>query len=63
MIGWNKGIHLHMHDKQHIMVQYVDTTLFTLSREEELIRNLVSLLQKFCIALKLNINWMKSCRY
>lgn len=56
MIGWNKGIHLHMHNKQHIMVQYVDTTLFTLNREEELIRNLVSLLQTFCIALKLNIN-------
>jgi hypothetical protein len=58
--GRIKGIELPFRNRQQIIAQYADDTLFTLKSEEEPMRNLIYLLETFCAASGLVLNWSKS---
>jgi hypothetical protein len=58
--GWVKGIKLPIGDRQQIIAQYADDTSFTLLGEEEPVRNLIYMLDTFCLAPGLVLNWHKS---
>jgi hypothetical protein len=47
-------------NSQQIIVQYADDTSFTLKGEEESVRNLIYVLETFCAASSLVLNWGKS---
>jgi hypothetical protein len=61
--GHVKGIELPCGNRQQIIAQYADDTSFTLRGEEESVRNLIYLLETFCAASGLVLNWRKSCGY
>ena len=58
-----QGISLPFEGRQQIIVQYADDTSFTLFRDKEKVRCLVYLLEMFCLATGLVLNWMKSSGY
>lgn len=58
--GRIKGISLPFEHRQQILAQYADDTSFTLLGEEESVRSLIYLLETFCLASGLVINWHKS---
>lgn len=58
-----KGILLPENERQQTLAQYADDTSFTLYGEEETIKNLIGLLDMFCEATGLLINWTKSLGY
>jgi hypothetical protein len=58
--GRIKGIRLLIGDRQQIVAQYADDTSFVLLGEEEPVRNLIYILETFCLALGLVLNWQKS---
>lgn len=58
-----KGISLPVENRQQVLAQYVDNTLFTLLGEEESVRNLIYFLETFCGASGLVLNWQKSYGY
>ena len=49
--------------RQQIIAQYTDDTSFTLLGDEEKVRNLIYLLETFCLASGLVLNWTKSNGY
>lgn len=58
-----KGIRLPGNELQQTLAQYADDTSFTLLGEELPVRNMISLLDVFCRATGLLINWTKSSGY
>jgi hypothetical protein len=61
--GRVKGIELPFSNRQQIIAQYVHNTSFTLRGEEESVRNLIYLLETFCAASGLVLNWRKLSGY
>ena len=61
--GRVQGICLPFEGRQQIIAQYADDTSFTLLGDEEKVRYLVYLLETFCLATGLVLNWSKSCGY
>jgi hypothetical protein len=61
--GRIKGIELPFGNRQQIITQYADDTSFTLKGEEEPVKNLIYLLDTFCAASGLVLNWRKSSGY
>lgn len=61
-LGLVKGIVLPF-GKQQVLLHYADDTSFTLRGEQESVNHLVSLLQTFCAASGLELNWAKSRAY
>jgi hypothetical protein len=59
--GRLKGIELPFRNRQQIIAQYAVDTSFTLKGEEEPVRNLIYMLEMFCAASGLLLNWNKSC--
>jgi hypothetical protein len=55
--GRVKGIELPFRNRQQIIAQYANDTSFTLTGEEEPVRNLIYLLETFCAASGLVLNW------
>jgi exonuclease III len=58
--GRVKGIELPFGNRQQIIAQYADDTSFTLRGEKEPVRNLIYILETFCAASGLVLNWGKS---
>ena len=61
--GRVQGISLPFEGCQQIIAQYPDDTSFTLFGDEEKVRCLVYLLEMFCLATGLVLNWSKSSGY
>ena len=61
--GRVQGISLPFEGRQQIIAQYADDTSFTLFGDEEKVRCLVYLLETFCMATGLMLNWTKSNGY
>ena len=61
--GRVQGISLPFEGRQQIIAQYADDTSFTLFGDEEKVRCLVYLLETFCLASGLVLNWSKSSGY
>ena len=61
--GRVQGISLPFEGRQQIIAQYADDTSFTLLGVEEKVRCLVYLLETFCLATGLVLNWSKSSGY
>ena len=61
--GRVQGISLPFEGRQQIIAQYADDTSFTLFGNEEKVRCLVYLLETFCLATELVLNWSKSNGY
>ena len=61
--GRVQGISLPFEGHQQIIAQYADDTSFTLFGDEEKVTCLIYLLQMFCLATGLVLNWMKSSGY
>ena len=55
-----RGIQLPFLNKQQVVAQYADNTSFTLLGKEEPASNLIYLLETFCLATGLVLNWTKS---
>lgn len=62
-IGTVKGIKLPRGVRQQVLAQYADDTSFTLLGEEVPVKALITLLDCFCLASGLVLNWGKSCGY
>jgi hypothetical protein len=62
VMGEVKGIKLPS-GKEQVTAQYVNDTSFTLSGEEAPVRSLMQILNTFCLASGLVINWQKSSAY
>ena len=62
-VGRVQGISLPFKGRQQIIAQYADDTSFTLLGVEEKVRCLIYLLEMFCLASGLVLNWTKSSRY
>lgn len=62
-----KGVSLPVQGKEQVIAQFVDNTWFILQGEdsgEELpVKALIQLLDTFCLAYGLVVNWQKSCGY
>ena len=58
-----QGISLPFEGRQQIIAQYADNSSFTLFGDEEKVRCLVYLLETFCVASGLVLNWSKSSGY
>jgi exonuclease III len=61
-IGEVKGIKL-PGGREQVTAQYADDTSFTLTGEEAPVKSLIHILNTFCLASGLVINWLKSCAY
>ena len=61
--GRVQGISLPFKGRQQIIAQYANDTSFTLFGDEEKVRCLIYLLERFCMATGLVLNWTKSSRY
>ena len=61
--GRVQGISLPFEGRQQIIAQYADDTSFTLLGDEGKVRCLVYLLETFCLATRLVLNWSKSSGY
>ena len=57
------GIKLLFQDQQQLIAQYTDDTSFIVLGEEEKARNLIYLLETFCLATGQVLNWSKSSGY
>jgi hypothetical protein len=55
-----KGIILLVEGRQQFIAYYADDTSFKLQGEEESVRNLTYILETFCLASGLVLNWQKS---
>lgn len=62
-VGRVKGSTLPMRERQQILARNADDTSFTLLGEERSARNLINMLETFCMASRLVINWTKSSGY
>ena len=60
--GQVKGVKL-PGDREQVTAQYADDTSFTLAGEEVPVRNLIRILNTFCLASGLVLNWQKSSAY
>ena len=58
-----QGINLPFEGRQQIIAQYADDTSFTLFGNKEKVTCLVYLLETFCLATGLVLNWTKSSGY
>jgi hypothetical protein len=58
-----KGIELPVENRQQVMLQYAYDTSFTLQGEEASVRRLVLILESFCLASGLKLNWAKSSAF
>ena len=58
-----QGINLPFGGHQQIIAQYVEDTSFTMLGKEEKVRCLVYMLEMFCLATGLVLNWTKSSGY
>jgi hypothetical protein len=61
-LGDVKGVKL-PGGREQVTVQYADDTSFTLAGEEEPVRKLIQILNSFCLASGLVLNWQKSSAY
>jgi hypothetical protein len=61
-LGSIKGIKLPK-EKEQVTAQYADDTLFILAGEEVPVCNLIQILNSFCLASGLVLNWQKSSAY
>lgn len=62
-VGLVKGIRLSGGDRQQVVAQFADDTFFTLLGDEVRFKALIDLLDCFCLASRLVINWGKSSGY
>lgn len=61
--GRVKGITLPLAGREQIIAQFADDTSFTLQGEEVPVKEMINILDSFCLASGLVLNWHKSCGY